>query len=123
MFVRIKTTPKSPKKAVQIVKNVRVGNKVSQKIIRHVGTALTDKELEKLLDLAEFIKANIENSIQPTLFSPEDMADMAINTRRKKIDDDTPLPVNLKNLREQKRAIIGIHEVYGIPSAVKAEAK
>jgi hypothetical protein len=41
MFVRIKTTPNSPKKALQIVESYREGNKVKQKIVRHVGTALT----------------------------------------------------------------------------------
>ncbi|MCX8027992.1 MAG: hypothetical protein N3A62_09100 [Thermodesulfovibrionales bacterium] len=55
MFVRIKTSPNSPKKAVQIVENIRTGNKVKQRIVRHVGTALTDSELEHLKNLADFI--------------------------------------------------------------------
>ena len=42
MFVRIKTSPNSPKKAVQIVENFRDGNKVKQRIVRHVGTAFND---------------------------------------------------------------------------------
>jgi hypothetical protein len=41
MFVRIKTTPNSSKKAVQIVESYREGNKVKQRIVRPVGTALT----------------------------------------------------------------------------------
>lgn len=112
MFVRVKTSPKSPKKAVQIVKNVRVGNKVTQKIIRHVGTALTEEELQRLLELAEFIKASIQDSVQPTLFSPEDMAEVAIKARKQK-KEEKALPVDLKDLREEKRIITGIHEVYG----------
>jgi hypothetical protein len=43
MFVRVKTSPNSPKKAVQIVENLRDGDKVKQRIVRHVGTALMMK--------------------------------------------------------------------------------
>lgn len=111
MFIRIKTTPNSPKKAVQIVENLRDGNKVRQRIVRHVGTALNDDELKRMKDLAEFIKASIEAESQPSLFSPESMAQMAIEARNKA--NDEPLPVNLKNLREEKRIVLGIHDVYG----------
>lgn len=111
MFIRIKSSPNSPKRAVQIVQSVRSGKSVSQKIVRHVGTALSDDELDKLKSLAEFIKSKLENEANPTLFSPEIIADMAIKARMKK--DEEELNVNLKNLREQARLITGIHEVYG----------
>jgi len=111
MFVRVKTSPNSPKKAVQIVENLRDGDKVKQRIVRHVGTAFNDEELKRLKDLAEYIKASIESETQPTLFSPETMAQMAIEARNRA--NDEPLNVNLKNLREQKRIILGIHDVYG----------
>ena len=39
MFVRVKTTPSSPRKAVQLVEGVRVEGKVRQRIVRHVGVA------------------------------------------------------------------------------------
>ena len=84
MFVRIKTSPNSPKKAVQIVESFREGNKVKQRIIRHVGTALVEEELKTLLELAEYIKSSIEQESQPGLFKPEDMAKMAIKARDKK---------------------------------------
>lgn len=110
MFVRVKTTPNSPKKAVQIVENIRVGNKVKQRIIRHIGVALTDEELERLKDLGEFIKASLEKS---NLFSPHDMAQIYIHARKKKEEDKQSLTVDLKNLREEKRIVVGIHDVYG----------
>jgi len=113
MFVRVKTSPNSPKKAVQIVENMREGNKVKQRIVRHVGTALNDDEVERLKDLATFILAQMEQESQPSLFSPEDMAQMAIDARKKSKEEE-PLPVNLKHLREQQRIILGIHEVYGL---------
>ena len=40
MFVRVKSTPNSPRKSVQLVESVRQGDKVKQKIVRHVGIAI-----------------------------------------------------------------------------------
>ncbi len=60
MFIRIKSTPNSPRKSVQIVASVRDGNKVRQKIMRHVGVAQNDAELAQLKGLAEFIKTQME---------------------------------------------------------------
>jgi len=113
MFVRVKTTPKSEKKSVQIVESVRDGNKVKQKIIRHVGVALDNDELERLIELGEYIKAKIENEHQVTLWPPEEMAEMAIKARREKNEEKMPLKVDLKKLEENQRVVVGIHEVYG----------
>ena len=52
MFIRIKSTPNSPRKSVQIVASVRDGNKVRQKIMRHVGVAQNDAELAQLRNLS-----------------------------------------------------------------------
>lgn len=112
MFIRTKTTPNSPRKSVQIVASIRDGNKVKQRIVRHVGIAMDDKELAKLLELAEYIKVRLENENQLTLFPAEEMAAMVIEARKQSIDDK-PLPVDLKQLEEEQRNIIGIHEVYG----------
>ena len=111
MFVRVKTTPNSPKKAVQIVESFRQDNKVRQRILRHVGTAQNDKELKAMKDLAEHIKAQMELDSQPGLFSAEQIAELAIEARNRTNED--PLHVDLKKLREQNRIIVGIHEVYG----------
>lgn len=113
MYVRVKTTPNSPRKSIQIVESVRDGNKVKQKIVRYVGIALDDKELEKLLELAEHIKSKLESEQQPSLFAPEELAEIAIAHRKKQAEDDSELNVNLKQLREEQRAVVGIHEVYG----------
>ncbi|WP_176236482.1 hypothetical protein [Candidatus Hakubella thermalkaliphila] len=53
MFVRVKVTPNSPRKSVQIVASLRVGDKVRQKIVRYIGVAQNDEELEELKLLAE----------------------------------------------------------------------
>jgi hypothetical protein len=67
MYVRVKTTPNSPRKSVQIVQSVRKGNKVSQKIVRYVGIAMDDGELEQLKVLAESIKIKMESEDQNLL--------------------------------------------------------
>ena len=71
MFVRVKSTPNSPRKSVQIVQSIRKGTIVSQKIVRHVGIAMDDEELGQLRLLAESIKIKLEASGQELLFSPE----------------------------------------------------
>lgn len=120
MYVRVKTTPNSPRKSVQIVKSVRKGNAVSQKIVRYVGIALDDRELEQLKVLAESIKIKLEAEGQELLFSPEDLANKAISFRaaKKKAAEMAVVPqdlytVNLKDLEEEDRVVSGIHDVYG----------
>lgn len=113
MFIRVKTTPNSLKKAVQIVESVRDGDRVKQRIVRHIGQAEDNKEIEKLKELAEYAKAKLENRHQLTLWPPEEMAEMAIRARRERKGENTPLKVDLEKLREEQRTVIGIHEVYG----------
>ena len=111
MFIRVKSTPNSPRLSVQIVENVRDGEKVKQKIIRHVGIAANNDELEKLKDVAEFIKANIENEKEPYLFAPETMAELAIEERKKK--EEVPDNVKLKDVETVQDVVTGIHDIYG----------
>ena len=112
MYIRIKTTSNSPRKSVQIVESVRDGDKVRQKIVRYVGIAMDGDELRRLIDLAEHIKAKLESEgPQLSLLSSEEAVQHAIEARRK--DDDSPLYVNLKELEEEQRVVLGIHEVYG----------
>ena len=60
MFVRVKSTPKSPRKSVQIVQSTRVNGKVKQTIVKHIGVAANDEELEELKSLANSIKIKLE---------------------------------------------------------------
>ena len=111
MFVRVKTTPNSPRKAVQLVESIRTGGTVRQKIVRHVGIAMDEEELVKLKDLAEVVKAKLQADTQPGLFPPEDVAEQVIAAQRQ--CDDVPLKVDLRQLRETQRLVSGIHAVYG----------
>ena len=114
MFVRVKTTPNSPRKSIQIVESVRKGDKVSQKIVRYVGIAMDDDELEKLKSLAESIKIKLEADQQELLFSPEEMAKM--KEKSEKLSEtitDKDYQVDIRNLKEEQRVINGIQDVYG----------
>jgi transposase len=114
MFVRVKTTPNSPRKTVQIVASERVGDKVTQRIVRYVGVAMTDDELLRMKELAEFIKAGLETEGSPTLFRPDDLAHMAIEGRKRAGEQvDEPLRVDVRQLCEENRVVVGIHEIYG----------
>jgi len=114
MFVRVKSTPFSPRQSVQIVASERIGDKVTQRIVRHVGIAMNDEELVKMKELAEFIKAGLEEQSAPALFRPDELARMTIEGRKKAdLSPDKPLRVDLKQLREENRVVVGIHEIYG----------
>lgn len=113
MFVRVKTTPNSPRKSVQIVSSERIGDKVKQRIVRYVGIAMNDDELVKMKELAEFIKAGLEAESAPTLFHPDELARMAIAGRKQAELSSEALHVDLKQLREESRIVVGIHEIYG----------
>ena len=114
MFVRVKSTPFSPRQSVQIVASERIGDKVTQRIVRHVGIAMNDEELVKMKELAEFIKAGLEEQSAPALFRPDELARMTIEGGKKAdLSPDKPLRVDLKQLREENRVVVGIHEIYG----------
>jgi transposase len=126
MYIRINTTPNSPRKSIQIVESVRVGNKVKQKIVRYVGVAMDDFEEQKLKDLAQEYIAKIladrqAQSIQQSLFpvSSDDILS-SLKTkkgrpRRKRIEDILPpSEVRLNEVKEESRIVEGVHEVAGV---------
>lgn len=53
MFVRVTSTPNSPRKSVKVVNSVREGLKVRQVIVHHVGIACDALEVEKLKHLGQ----------------------------------------------------------------------
>jgi len=122
MFVRVKSTPNSPRKSVQIVHSERLGSKVKQKIIKHVGIAMDDKELEELKLLANAIKAELESKNQLPLYTPQEIESLTKRTQEKRyinsqVKQNKPnrddYAVNLLDLLEEDRVIKGIHDIYG----------
>jgi len=110
MFVRVKTYPNS-RYSVQIVENIRDKGTVRQKILRHVGRAQSEIELTKLKELADFILTEMQVVKEPAIFPISELAQMIRESRVKQ--DENPLHVNLKQLREEHRIVTGIHDIYG----------
>jgi len=113
MFIRTKTTKNSPRKSVQIVESVRIGSKVKQNIIKHIGIAKDDKELEELKLLAQTIKEQIEKDEKTQLITPEQLANKEAVSAKKLQDSAKDYNVNLQDIVEEARVIKGIHDVYG----------
>lgn len=126
MFVRVKTTPNSPRKSVQIVESNRKGGKISQKIVRHVGIAMDDKEERQLRDMAIEIIAKLErqritNAVQTDLLDLPSEAAIKKNLKkklgrpkRKSIEEILPTnQVTLDQIVEKARVVEGVHEVAG----------
>jgi hypothetical protein len=112
MYIRVKTTPNSPRKSVQLVASVRHGNKVSQRIVRHVGIAMDEEDVDKLTQLARHIKVKLEHDENPKLFPPE-VIEKIEQSRQSRKQSSSSLPVNLQDIQEEQRFIQGIHAVYG----------
>lgn len=112
MFIRTKTTPNSPKTKVQIVESIRKGAKVTQKIVRHVGTALNEDELEKLTALAESIKKQLESDGQLKIFAPEEFYKQDNTPNTIEINDED-YQIDIRDLEEEHRFTRGIHDIYG----------
>ena len=124
MFIRVKTTPNSPRRSVQICESNRKGDQVKQKIVHYVGIARDDDEEQKLKNYAQelIIKIQLErekNSPQHQLFNIDE-ADIshhrskAGRPKRKNIEDILPpSQVSLDDIKEESRIIEGVHDIAG----------
>lgn len=122
MYIRVKTTPNSPRKSVQIVEAYRVGDKVKQRIVHYVGIALDDDEEQKLKSMAQdcivkIQQQRMEQEPQLDLFGMPIDAQSQNNRKagrpaKKKLEDILPpSQVSLDDIVEQHRIIEGVHEV------------
>lgn len=117
MFVRIKTTPNSPRRSVQVVESTRVGSKVSQRIVRYVGIAMNEAEEAQMRLMAdEFIEretlARLNGS---SLFdTPALPTRRAGRPARQTLDSVAAASsVSLSDVVEVARRVEGPHEVLG----------
>ena len=113
MFVRTKPIANSSRKRVQICECYRVGDKVKQKVIKHVGISNNDSHLEELKKLAEAIKAKIRQEREgPSLFDlPIPVEEASAPTQLIKPSDKQLIDIN--NLKEEKRVVDGFHDIFG----------
>ena len=116
MFVRVKSTPNSPRRSVQVVESVRSADAVRQRIVRHMGIALDAAEETKLRAMAdEFIAREMASRLnKDSLFE----LDAAFVPRRPGRPARQTLAsvagvdeVRLADLREVSRRVEGPHEV------------
>ena len=120
MFIRSK--PYGTRQRVQIIENIREGDKVRQHIVRHVGVAHDEGEVAQLKQYAEtlIIKIKAERakaSGQGNLFAEGALpAGLAQRGRPKRKDIKDILPVDkvvLDDLKEIDRIVEGVHDIGG----------
>lgn len=100
MFIRKKTSPNSPRLSLQIVEGYRdpqSGN-VKQRIIRHLGVAHSELEVQKLSALGQELIQQIQQERdlslgQPSLFEGTDSFQKPTLGRppKKRLEDILPL--------------------------------
>ncbi len=125
MFVRVKASPNTSRKTVLLVAAKRVDGKTRQEVIRRIGTAKDDEELEQLKRIGELYKAQIREENEPSLFPPEEMALMAIEAKQRKRQEKVAARSREERGREREqlaasfaahekgqRAATGVPEVY-----------
>ena len=114
MFIRKKKMNNGTIK-VQIAKSVREGNKVRQKIVRHVGTVHRESELSQFEGLARTMINDLMDQArgcQNTLFTPREYAELADKADRP-CENPVPEHVKLGRCREEGRAHVGVRKVFG----------
>lgn len=116
MFVRIKSKSKDKyNKSVQLVESSRVNGKVVQTIVKHIGVAYNDEQLDELRLLAKSIQITLENVDKESLFQTEELLQDLIleDNYDQSIYSDEDYNVDIRNLEEESRVITGIHDIYG----------
>ena len=120
MYLRVKSTAKANKKKVQICESIRQGPKVKQVIVRHVGVAHDDDELENLMRLGKVLISQIlEEREGPYLFPLEETTTqtdtpLAPPLCEERLEEKCEsLIVDLNDLSEQKRIVKGFHDIFG----------
>ena len=111
MFLRVKTAPESGYKTVQLVESVCTGKAFSQRIVRRIGVARSNAELDKLMELGEVVKADAQRERAASLLVPEDFAEAAIKAQR--AGGRKGPPVAIEDISEECRVVTGIHEACG----------
>lgn len=120
MFVRVVTTPNSPRKSIRICENYRKEGKVKQRIVHYVGIAMDEAQEEHLKAYAkdlivEIQKKREKEGSQGILFDRVHGEGSKLGRPRKKRIKDIlpPEEVSLRDIVEEERRIEGVHEVGG----------
>ena len=102
---------------MQVVESSRTGDKVSQRIVRHMGIALDEQEETKLRAMAEeFISRTLTDRLNAgALFDSEPVAVARVGRPRRQTLESVAPPeqVRLSDVVEVARRVEGPHEVLG----------
>jgi transposase len=114
MFVHVNSTPKSPRRSVQVRESRRIGDKVKSVIVRYVGIALNDAEEAKLKQLAEEFIVLEEEARSKQLSLLTTAKNKPGRPKRKTLAEVVPpSEVALTDVIEERRQREGINEVAG----------
>lgn len=131
MYIRVTSTPNSPRKSVKVVESIRTGFKVKQVMVLHVGIASNEDEIEKLKQIGRAFIAQEQlrrekNSPQTSLFDNETVEERLNHIKKNleqkkrgrkpaaKLQDVTADDqISLADLIEEKRVVEGFHDVAG----------
>jgi transposase len=115
VFVRIKSTPNSPRRSVQVVESSRSGERITQRIVRHMGIALDAEEETKLRAMAEeFIARSVSEQLNAdALFESPPVRRTGRPPRQTLASVAPPEQVRLADVAEVARRVEGPHEVLG----------
>ena len=70
----------------------------------------------KMMEL-EYIKSGLEEQVSPSLFQPDQLAQVTIEGGKK------AEVAALKKLQEESCVVVGIHEIYGQPAILRGELR
>lgn len=104
MYVRKKTTKKNPNTYVQIVEGYWVDGKARQRVIKHIGTASNEAELDGIVLIAKEVKLLYESQ----------HGELKINKYlEKELSKLKGAKAQVLNCKEIKRINVGIADIYG----------
>jgi transposase len=111
MFIRVKKASHSQNFVVQLVEAYRGNGKPKQRVIKHIGTGKTTREIDKLKSLAEVIKTQLkQDALLKTVTDVEARYARGVGNL-KDVRKGTKLDATF--LQELNHYVLGIHDIYG----------
>ena len=113
MFIRRKRIDETRTK-VQVVRSERIGAKVRQKVLRHVGTAHSEAELEGLEGVAQIVMEEIraaEIGAEP-LFPAKELGELT-DLAGRAAENPQPAGADISECRHEGRVQAGVRQAFG----------
>ena len=105
MFARKKRNNSNPHIYVQLVENWRdEESKTRQRVVKHIGTAINEEQLEQLMKVADKVKLMYED------YEEEKDIDLFI---KREVDRIHGSGTDILNCQPIKKVTYGVHDIYG----------